>query len=63
MCSRDNFLVEMHRYDELWSATDPKIIWHIDPTAGIADLDANYSAINDYVVNPEPWQAAVNGIY
>ena len=51
------------RYDDLWSATDPKLLWHINATAGVKDLEENYGAINDYVVNAEPWQAAVNGIY
>ena len=48
------------RYDEL--DTSP-IKWHIDATAGLKDGDENYGAINDYVVNAEPWQSAVNGIY
>ena len=48
------------RYDEL--DTSP-ITWHIDPTAGVKDGDENYAAINNYVVMPEPWQSAVNGIY
>mmetsp|Transcript_28952 Transcript_28952/g.60846 ORF Transcript_28952/g.60846 Transcript_28952/m.60846 type:complete len:96 (-) Transcript_28952:251-538(-) len=55
--------VYFNQYDDLWSANDPKLVWHIDPAAGLKDLDTNYSAINDYVVNAEPWQAAVNGIY
>lgn len=60
-----NFIADwcVFRYDDLWSAQDPKLVWHIDPAAGLKDLDTNYSAINDYVVNAEPWQAAVNGIY
>ena len=48
------------RYDEL--DTSP-IKWHIDATAGMKDGDENYPAINDFVVMPEPWQSAVNGIY
>jgi hypothetical protein len=48
------------RYDDL--DTSP-VTWHIDATAGVKDLEANYSAINNYIVNPEPWQSAVNGIY
>jgi hypothetical protein len=48
------------RFDEL--DTSP-ITWHIDATAGMKDGDENYPAITNYIVMPEPWQSAVNGLY
>eukprot|EP00292_Cryptomonas_paramecium_P029445 CAMPEP_0113676630 /NCGR_PEP_ID=MMETSP0038_2-20120614/8757_1 /TAXON_ID=2898 /ORGANISM="Cryptomonas paramecium" /LENGTH=47 /DNA_ID=CAMNT_0000593695 /DNA_START=462 /DNA_END=605 /DNA_ORIENTATION=- /assembly_acc=CAM_ASM_000170 len=39
------------------------VTWHIDATAGLKDGDENSPAITSYILGPEPWQAAVNGIY
>ncbi len=53
-------LLVSNRWDDF--DTSP-VQWHIDKTAGVKDGPETYGGLADYIVNPEPWQSAVNGIY
>jgi hypothetical protein len=51
-------------FSNRWDDFDTSPVqWHIDKTAGVKDGPESYGSTSDYIVNPEPWQSAVNGIY